>query len=267
MKFVQITDTHFVPPGAELHGLDPRQRLDACIADINANHGDAELCVITGDLAHKGQAEAYRHLRDCLSHLSIPYRLVIGNHDDRETFRDVFPEAACDENGFVQSVVETSAGRFIMLDSVEKGQHWGSFCAQRAAWLKAQLAAARDMAVYLFIHHHPFDIGIPSVDNIRLRDASLLRDTIAGYDNIRHLFLGHVHRPVAGNWGGLSYSIFRGTNHQVPFDLKTITPVPKSHEPPAYAVVFLTPDSVAVHIHDYLDRSALPLPPNPRRTA
>src|SRR3546814_7048112 len=105
------------------------------------------------------------------------------------------------------------------------------------------------------------------MDNIRLRDASILRDSIAGHGNTRHLFLGHVHRPVAGNWGGLSYSIFRGTNHQVPLDLKTITPVPKSHEPPAYAVVFLTPDSVAVHIHDYLAHSALPLPPNARRTA
>jgi hypothetical protein len=49
----------------------------------------------------------------------------------------------------------------------------------------------------------------------------------------------------------------RGLNHQVPFDLHTVSPVPKSHEPPAYAVVFIDPDQVTVHFHDYLDRRTL----------
>ncbi|NIO42429.1 MAG: phosphodiesterase, partial [Burkholderiales bacterium] len=62
MKFVQVTDMHIMPPGQELLGLDPRARLDACIADINANHADAELCVFTGDLAEKDYVEAYRNL-------------------------------------------------------------------------------------------------------------------------------------------------------------------------------------------------------------
>ena len=39
MKIIQVTDLHLVTPGQTLCGLDPLARLQACIADINQNHG------------------------------------------------------------------------------------------------------------------------------------------------------------------------------------------------------------------------------------
>ena len=35
MKIIQITDTHLMPRGTELHGLNPCERLEACISSIN----------------------------------------------------------------------------------------------------------------------------------------------------------------------------------------------------------------------------------------
>lgn len=259
MKVIQVTDTHLVSPGETLHGLDPRERLDACVADINANHSDAQLCVFTGDLAHQGQVAAYESLRECLAKLSVPYYLMVGNHDHRDNFRNVFPETVCDEHGFVQRALDLPAGRFILLDTVEAGEKWGSFCERRAAWLRQQLDSADDRAVYLFLHHPPFDIGIPSVDRIKLRDAKHLSDIIKQYATIKHLFFGHVHRPMTGTWCNVPYCALRGTNHQVAFDFVTVEQVPKSHEPPAYAVIFIRPDALVVHFHDFLDKSALPL--------
>jgi hypothetical protein len=49
----------------------------------------------------------------------------------------------------------------------------------------------------------------------------------------------------------------RGLNHQVPLDLTSTGDVPHSHEPPAYAIVFIGDDQVTVHFHDYLDRRIL----------
>ncbi|MFQ5995118.1 MAG: phosphodiesterase [Acidiferrobacterales bacterium] len=265
MKFVQITDTHIVPPGEKLYDLDTRERLEACIADINANHRDAELCIITGDLANHGQLAAYENLKQALIYLELPYHLLIGNHDHRDNFKKVFNDVPCDENGFVQSVLDTAAGCFILLDSVEHGERWGSFCEQRAAWLRTQLDKARQAPVYLFIHHPPFEIGIPSLDYIRLRDPSYLREAVKQHRNIKHLFLGHVHRPISGSWFGVPYSMLRSTSHQVCFDFEVVNPVPKSHEPPAYAVVLLNDDTVVVHLHDYLNRSNLPLPDDTER--
>ncbi len=257
MKIIQITDTHLVPPGQRLHGLDPRERLEACVADIRTHHADAVLCIHTGDLAHKGEIPSYRVVRDCLSALPIPYHLMVGNHDDRGNLRVVFPEAAKDPNGFVQTVIDLSAGRLILLDTLEQGEKFGSLCERRAAWLQDQLHAADGRPVYLFMHHIPFEIGVPSVDRIRLlRGRDLLAETIAPFSNVRHVFSGHVHRPVAGSWRGIPFSVFRGTNHQVAFDLERELPMTRSHEPPAYGVIFLEPDRVLVHYHDYLDATA-----------
>ena len=38
MKFVILTDTHFVPRGRKLYGLDPAERLAVAVETINATH-------------------------------------------------------------------------------------------------------------------------------------------------------------------------------------------------------------------------------------
>lgn len=258
MKLIQITDLHFVPPGTALLGVDPRARLTAAIADINANHADAELCLFTGDLADRGAPEAYANLRDCLGALRVPYRLLIGNHDDRDNFRAAFPEAARDDHGFVQSVVRASAGDLVLLDTNEPGTGAGSFCAARQAWLSARLAEADGRPVYIFMHHPPFDIGIPSLDRIRLIEPQGFAAALDGASGIKHIFFGHVHRPISGSWRGIPYSALRATVHQVPLDLEADGEMPYSHEPPAYAIILIEDERTVVHHHDYLDDSRVP---------
>lgn len=260
MKVIQVTDTHLAAPGEMIHDLDPAERLEICIADINAHHADAAMCVVTGDLAHGGKVEAYFELRRILSGLAMPYHLIIGNHDRRDTFLKVFPETPVDENGYVQSVIDCAVGRFILLDTVEDGEKGGSFCAERGSWLERRLQEADGRAVYIFMHHPPFEIGIPSLDRIRLLDPAILRQVVARYSNIKHIFFGHVHRPIVGHWAGIPFSTLRGTNHQVALDFTADAKIPRSYEPPAYAIVLFGPDSLIVHFHDYLDRTAYFLP-------
>jgi 3',5'-cyclic-AMP phosphodiesterase len=114
MKFIHLTDLHLVPSGRRLYGLDPNARLRAAVADINACHGDAEFVLITGDLVHDGEPAAYDAVRRALDQLAVPRHLLIGNHDDRAVFKALFPEAVTDEHGFVQTVVESSAGPFVL---------------------------------------------------------------------------------------------------------------------------------------------------------
>jgi Icc protein len=259
MKFIHVTDTHLVPSGQELHGLDPCERLEACIEDINRHHLDAVLCVITGDLAHSGQLEAYCDLKDCLSRLRLPFHLLVGNHDHRGRLLSTFPDLPVDENGFLQTVLETDAGLFFLLDTVEQGKGWGSYCEMRIGWLGENLKRAQGRPVYLFMHHPPFHVGLPSLDRIGLgADGIRIGEVVAAHQNIRHLFFGHVHRPIVGSWLGIPYSTMRGTNHQTPFDFESVEVVPKSHEQPAYAVVFLDDQQTTVHFHDYLDTSTVP---------
>lgn len=257
MKIIQVSDLHLVPSGQMLYGLNPLARLKSCIDAINAEQSDAEFCIFTGDLSNAGRLESYRDLRACLKDMRLPIHLAIGNHDKRSNFSAVFPDTLTDENGFIQYSLDFPDTRILVLDTVEEGEHWGSYCEPRAQWLDRELSRASDKSVYIFMHHPPFEIGLPCMDHIRIRQPDLFGEVISRYSNIRHIFHGHVHRPVCGNWRGISVSALRGTNHQVQFDLQTVEPVPLCHEQPSYAMILLKPEQTIVHFHDFLDNNAI----------
>lgn len=256
MKIIHLTDPHFVLPGALLYGLDPRARLDAAVESINALHADADLVVVTGDLAHWGQPAAYTGLRECLSALEVPCVPILGNHDDRRAFLELFPDALQDANGFIQGIRETQEGRLVFLDTNQPGTHMGWYCEQRLAWLSERLTEGGDTPVFLFMHHPPFDVGLGAMDRISLVQKEAFAAVVRPHlGKLRHLFFGHVHRPIHGSWLGLPFSTLRATNHQVWLDFGATEDIPGSHEPPAYAVVIIDEDRVVIHNHDYLDSS------------
>lgn len=257
MKILQVTDTHLGVPGEQISGLSPIDRLRACVADIEANHGDAAFCVFSGDLTDAGKPEAYRALSEVLDGLNIPVVLMMGNHDNRRCLRTAFPDLPNDENGFVQNCLGHDAGDFIFLDTVDQGSHAGLYCKHRRCWLSNRLDEAAGRPVYLFMHHPPFDVGLPSLDEMGLRQKSLFADLLSKYDNVRHIFFGHVHRPIAGSWQGIPFTSLRGTNHGVALDFTTTGYVPKSYEPPSYAVILIDEGKVLVHLNDFLDDSKM----------
>ena len=187
MKFIHLTDPHFIPPGKTLYGRDPRLALDAAVADINAANSDAEMVVITGDLTRVGRAGSLRQSGRLLA-LTMPVKLLIGNHDHRPTFREHFGPKV-DANGFIQSIIETSAGVFIFLDTVLEGTHAGHFCERRCAWLSQTLADVGDRDVFLFMHHPPFATGVAAMDAIGLQQKEAFQAAIHDQQHkIRHLF-------------------------------------------------------------------------------
>ena len=138
MKLIHLTDLHLVPPGVMLFAFNPAERLRKTIERINRDHADAELCVVTGDLTDEGDFASYELLRDVLQDLRVPTRLLLRNHDSRENFVRAFPGEPRDENGFVQSVHESSAGRLIFLDTLVEGSGHGALDEGRLEWLLAR---------------------------------------------------------------------------------------------------------------------------------
>lgn len=250
MKLIHLTDPHLMPPGEMLYGLDPQARLTAAIDHIMQENFDVECMVVTGDLTHWGDASAYALLKEQFARLPFPTHPLIGNHDARPAFLDAFPNTPCDPNGFIQYRVETAAGRFLMLDTVQEGTHAGWYDAERQDWLRGELAdaAATGIPVYVFAHHPPFPVHIRMMDLISVVQADEMAAllTESGAD-IRHYFFGHVHRPISGSWRGIPFSTLYGTSHQVAMDLGPQDDTPMTHEPPAYNVVILTKDQTVVH--------------------
>lgn len=257
MKIIHITDTHLVEPGQTLYGLDPRKRLDAAVADINAHHRDASLCVVTGDLTHWGEPQAYAEFKAALSPLAVPYVAMVGNHDLRANCLAALDAAPRDTKGFVQGIRDVGNHRLVFLDTLDEQSHAGQMCAARLGWLAETLAATpAGMGLLVFMHHPPFEVGIHDMDRIALAERAAFLDVIRPHKaRIRHLFHGHVHRPISGSWQGIPFSTLRGTSHQVWFDLSKDCVHLASHEPPAYGVVLVSTEAVVVHAHDFLDAS------------
>lgn len=246
MKIIQISDLHLKAPGERLYEQDPLAHLHECLADIERHHADADLLVLSGDLADGGALPAYRALREALEGVTLPWRAMMGNHDLRAPFFQIFGEHPA-ADGFLQSVYRHADGLCLFLDTLDEGRVEGRLCERRLAWLASQLANAGDLPVHLFCHHPPFAIGMPALDRCRLGDADLLHSLCAG--RVRHIFAGHVHRPVAGSWRGIPFSAVKGTHHQsaLQFSDTFVT----SMEPPGYAVIIAGKESVAVHFHDF----------------
>ncbi len=118
-------------------GLDTTARLRAGIEAINIRRGDAGFCVLAGDLADLGEVEAYHRLKDCLSALTVPLYITIGNHDDRGVFLDVFGAGFAAPTGFIDKVFDCKGQRLILLDSIVTGQHGGRLDEAQLDWLAA----------------------------------------------------------------------------------------------------------------------------------
>lgn len=260
MKLYLMSDLHLAAPGETSKSLDTPGRLDAALDELRRHHSDADLCIVLGDLADHGPIPAYQALRDRLSSLPMPVRLLLGNHDDRENFRAVFPEMPCDPNGFVQSVLDTPEGRLVFLDTHQPDTAAGVLCEHRLDWLAARLSEARDRPVYLFMHHPPFEIGMV-IDTLRLGSPQRLRAVLDTHPDVRQIFAGHTHRPCSGLWQGLPFANIGATHYNVGISLTgTPGPIPRYLFPITAAVALIRDGDVVVHQAD-VSHTRVPLAP------
>jgi 3',5'-cyclic-AMP phosphodiesterase len=252
MKFIHLTDLHLVPQGERLWGFDPFARLDACLADIKKHHADAEFCAITGDLTDRGETSAYDALKERLKDFPISTCLTLGNHDLRSSYLDVFGGA--DEHGFVQYSLVKAGHHFLFLDTLKGSpSSAGMLDSPRRAWIKKKLEHARGEPIYIFMHHQPFPIHHPLMDLIPLEDGESFGDVLEDH-NVRHIFFGHAHRAISGQWRGISYSALPGISHQLPLVGGSV-PTVYSDEPPMYSVVYLNGAQITVHSDAFMHRS------------
>ncbi|MDK1377051.1 MULTISPECIES: phosphodiesterase [unclassified Sinorhizobium] len=256
-KFIIFTDLHMVPEGVTIIGLDPYRRLANGIAHVNRYHADADRVIFAGDLAHGADRPSYERLKAILDELVPPAAMMIGNHDRREVFLDVFSGTATDENGFVQQVIDFADCRAVLLDTLFAPpydypvSHAGHLCQRRLAWLDRQLAEAGARPVLIFMHHPPHVTGFTSIDMIRLINGQEFYALVKRHGNVRHIFAGHVHRTISGSSRGIPFSIFKSPVHQQPMPFDTPDASLSVDEPAAYGIILVTDDGVLVHTEDY----------------
>lgn len=226
MKIIQLTDTHLMPPGIVVNGVDPEMQLRAAVTDILEKHADADLLVVTGDLCNYGDPEAYQLLADILTPIAFEIRLMLGNHDKRPQFIAAFPQQPRDDKGYIQSFLDTEFGRLLFLDSHEENVIGGIYGADRLEWLDAALEGAGKKPVTIFIHHPPIDPGIAHFDRIGMHDEGAIMERLIKHQGgVRHIVFGHIHVPLTGTTAeGIAYSSGQATGHRFVTDLEDPAP-------------------------------------------
>lgn len=258
MKIIHISDIHLTIPGEQMGGLDPHALFEQAMADITANHPDAARIIITGDLAHWGERPAYAALSKVVSACKIPVRLMIGNHDNREKFRTVFPDHPTDQNGFVNHAETLNGTRFIYLDSVGERTHAGHFCADRRAWLEQELESCTRARI--FLHHNPMELGLPAADKIALNpgDRPAFLALLARYaERIDHIHFGHVHAPISGTIHGIPFASVPSTGNQSFPDLHEAQWLQGGAMEPGYYVALVNGRDTILHLIPFAWRGAL----------
>ncbi|MEW9310518.1 metallophosphoesterase [Labrys neptuniae] len=246
-----------VPEGERVLGFDPATRLESVIDTINAEHAEAELCILSGDLTDRGDEASYRRLRTLLERLSVPSHLMLGNHDRRAAFRQVFPDAHDDGHGFVQAALPLGSHRLILLDTLDEMRPSAGFlCPRRLAWLNGEFERSPTIPTLLFLHHPPFPLGIEYFHAMLLEGGDALESLLDRHPQVLHTAFGHVHLSVSGRSGSRSFSATGGTCHPIRPVLAGMT-ASYVERPPCFDVILADANRIIVHSIEPLMPNAL----------
>lgn len=251
LNFVVLSDLHVMPPGQLSVTLDTGARLEQAVEAVIARYGQADFCILAGDLADTGDPAAYQRLQSIIARLPIPVHITLGNHDDRAAFLSVFGARFVAETGKVDKVIDIKGYRIVLLDSSEPGRVDGVLTQAQIAWVHARLAEAMDRPVIVVLHHNANALHIES-DNIRILEPDAFITALKTHPDIRQVIAGHVHLTSTATWRGLAFTTLSGNHYSCSVDQPHV-PMRRLTGPGQMAFVIADADSTTVLFDDYID--------------
>ncbi len=261
MLLAQVSDPHITEPGRLVSGrVDTAAYFRRCLERLRSLATPPEAVIVTGDLVDRGAVREYEMLRELLAALPMPVYLLMGNHDDRVAFREVFRESRYGGD-YVQYSFDVGELRVIALDTNDPGKPGGRLCAARRAWLERELSAAAGRPVVLAMHHPPLPTGIAFTDACSLdrEDAEALAAIVRQFPNIERIIAGHLHRAVTTRFAGTLGSTAPSCAHQLALGFAPETVVGFTFEPPGFLQHLLVDGSLVTH-YTHVDESDGPYP-------
>jgi Icc protein len=211
---LHLSDTHFLAGGRRLYdSLDSEAKLRQLFAELEASGSRPEAIVFTGDLADKGDALAYRAIRDIVEpvaeRLGARVVWVMGNHDDRAAFSSMLLDGPASDEP-IDRVIDVNGLRIIALDSTVPGHHYGHVTDAQLLWLQNVLAAPAPHGTILAMHHPPVPAVLDLAVTVELRGQQELAAVIRGSD-IRSIIAGHLHYSTNATFAGIPVSVASAT--------------------------------------------------------
>jgi Icc protein len=211
---LHLSDTHLLAGDGRLYDrVDSQRHLRELFEQIESSEGHPEAIIFTGDLADRGEPEAYDRLREIVEpaaeRLGAEIIWVMGNHDERAAFRThLLGEVGTTRP--VDRVYDINGLRVITLDSTVLGHHHGEVTPSQLDWLAEELSVAAPHGTILAMHHPPLPSVLDLAVLVELRDQSGLAEVLYGSD-VRGILAGHLHYSSTGTFAGIPVSVASAT--------------------------------------------------------
>ncbi|MGA0566743.1 phosphodiesterase [Rathayibacter sp. KR2-224] len=211
---VHISDTHLLAGGGRLYNrLDSAEHLARVLDELSASGARPEAIVFTGDLADKGEPDAYGRLRELVepvaASLGAQVIWVMGNHDDRASFRsELFGEVATTRP--VDRVYDIGGLRVVTIDTTVPGAHHGELTDDQLDWLAEELSIPAPHGTILAMHHPPVPSVLDLAVSVELRNQGALAEVLEGTD-VRSILGGHLHYSSTATFAGIPVSVASAT--------------------------------------------------------
>ena len=207
---LHISDTHLLSGGKKLYKtIEGEGLLRSFLERVVASGLSIDALVFTGDLADRGEAEAYQRLHDVVtpfaSALQAQVVWVMGNHDEIPAYSRVLFGGA-DTLQPQDRVYDVRGLRIISLDTSVPGYHHGEITAEQLAWLERELSTPAEHGTLLALHHPPIPTPIALMGLIELDNQSELEALVRDSD-VRGVLAGHLHYATFSQFAGVPISV------------------------------------------------------------
>lgn len=183
MTVLQLSDTHLTRnPGERVYDRDPDERVAKVLAAWHGTGEQADLVLLSGDLADDASAAACERLALTIGGLGVPVLALPGNHDDPAVVAATWGGAG---------VAEVDGWRILVADTTIPGQIHGAVAVPEVL---ARLDALDGRPTVLAVHHPP--LSRSTGDQFRLEGSAELLDGLAARPHVRAVVGGHLHDAV-----------------------------------------------------------------------
>ena len=211
---LHLSDPHLLGGSAPLLGkVDSDALLQQLFDEVRASGARPEAVIFTGDLADRGEPEAYAKLRAIVEPackaMGAKVIWAMGNHDNRANFRTGLLDQPADDAP-VDHTYFINGLRIITLDTSVPGFHHGELSPDQLEWLASELATPAPDGTILALHHPPVPSVLDLAVLVELRDQTALAGVLRNSD-VRAILGGHLHYSTTGTFAGIPVSVASAT--------------------------------------------------------
>jgi 3',5'-cyclic-AMP phosphodiesterase len=199
----QISDLHlFADERQDLLGWNTWKSLDVVLHRLMELTPRPDLILLTGDLSQDETEGAYLRIIECLTPLAIPTYWLPGNHDHVATMHRVLDQPPI----YPDKDLERGGWKFLLLNSSVPGQVHGILSEESLQWLQDRLLRTPESQPTLIaLHHPPFWVGSPWLDQSGLQNTRDLFEITDRYPQIKLVLFGHIHQDFEYRRQNITY--------------------------------------------------------------